>query len=178
MLRLRVSFCETKYVTLEGDVVDGTTYKNAHGFFAFVWEAINERYQLGITGAWERLWKEEAAGSFTLEGFERDVLYFTYDDALIHREDCKVLVQSLRKFVAVHSIIRDWHVCHLAAVADEIECRLKDPSWQALGFYGMSVSEDPWLVYENKDDVSGEVSPYNIFTGTKHWFVQISKEDP
>lgn len=171
-----MSYTETKYVTSTGDVVDGTEYRNSHGICAFVWEALLRRYRPHESngpfgGAWGRLWKDEAAGTLSVEPFEHNVLHFTYDNALVRREDCATLVESLRKFVAAHPA--DGRVCHLAEVADEVERELaRDAGWQALGLYGTSICEDPWSAW---DPEAEESAPYNINAGTKHWFIEVRR---
>ena len=159
----------------------GIEYQNAWGGAPYIWEAIWSAYGERDTN-WmtrsEKLWP--LAEDDRLEDFEKAVLVMTFDLAYIKSEDFLRAAKDLRDFVSRHGTWRADRngiktdranggvvVCHLPSWADAIEGA--DTRTEAIAFHGTSVSENPWLVYdEDKDDsdwiVPGEATgTYSVY---------------
>lgn len=141
--------------------------RNSWGGAARVWDAIFEKYGTKrheydnwLTAATDgRLWKLWDTCDFT--EFEQWVYLFTCDNALVASKDFKKLAWALREFVKAYP---PRGVCHLSAFADFLE----KSTAEAIGLYATTVTENPWLEWDEEKD---EEVPYNITTGTKHWFI-------
>lgn len=169
-----MSYCELKIIDKKGDVIGYKEYRNAHGGCAFIWDGIYDRYLKDPNkqyDSWlsnsDKLWplyKDK-----NIEEWIRIVLASTYDTAMIKRKNLIAMADYYARFVCNFS--RPDNICHLDDWArDIIQITKEYPDCIGVCFYGMSVSEDPWWVYEtsNNDD---EGRPYNINVDTGHCFI-------
>jgi hypothetical protein len=167
-----MSYTTMFVVKNNGEVLPLSEFSNSWGSAAMVWTALCEKYNVrdkyGYTSfdAWQDLWKLEQEKTVKLEQFERNVLFSTYDNAMVASKDFLKFADSLRKFQEVHA--KPKQVCHLSAFADKIE-KIKD-DYIGVCFWQTSVADNPWSEYDGKTD---EFFPYNTNTGTKHWFIEV-----
>lgn len=140
-----------------------------------VWIALADRYlseedrrTIGPLKEWPEVWARVDDGRIILQPWEHTVLRFTFDNALVRREDFDVLIAALTLFQEAH--LKPGTVCHLRAWAQEIRELPEDT--MAVGLHGTSVSENPWYDYDEEAD---EYTPYNVNTGDRHWFIDAAQ---
>lgn len=185
-----MSYSEMMVVLADGNVESLAEMSNGHGSAPCVWTALCRKYESMmypnrgfldrapmVMDQWEDLWKVVAGKMpgvkpLPLHWWEWNVLQWTYDNAMVKRADFEVLARSFRMFQ--EALVLPIHVCHLGQIATEIDGILADTidgaGPLALCHYHTSVSGHPWSVYNAEED---ESTPYNINTGTKHWFVDV-----
>ena len=92
---------------------------------------------------------------------DRIVLYTTYDDALVKRENIRKVIDAFAAFDGS---------TNLQQQASILESALKDDNIIAVGWNQTSVCADNWANYggvdENDDDI-----PYNCLTGDRHFWI-------
>lgn len=184
-----MSSTELKVALTDGELNTAIEYRNSWGGAAMVWTALALKYGLdfyddfrdkkrppmGEDSGWEQVWKRHADGG-KMRPWEVNVLCFTYDNCLIQGCDLKVFADSLDLFQ--EALQQPDTVCHLKAMATEVRKAIKEGA-RAVGLYATSVSEDPWVTYddhglnEDHDDYDPECVPYNIDRGDKHYFAKI-----
>lgn len=168
-----MSWMELKVINKDGDVLTAEEYKNAWGGAAFIWDALCKRYDVKDKygyhsfDAWNILWNKVRDKEINLRPFEHNVLYFTYDNALVRKEDMELLAKSLRLFDEEHKY--QFRVNHCLAIADTIDKYTNDNDVCGLGLYATSVGDDPWTEFNEKD----KYNYYNINKGDKHWFIEM-----
>lgn len=138
-----------------------------------VWESLCDRYldpeeQLFVFDRWPALWKRVDEGDIILRPWEHTVLRFTFDNALVRREDFDILAAALEMFQEAHQ--KSGSACHLRVWAQEIR-ELVDGE-MAVGLHATSVNANPWYDY---DEESEEYTPYNVNTGDRHWFIDAAQ---
>lgn len=202
-----MSYTELKIVTENGDVEGFSEYKNSWGFAAFVWDMLCAKYgveelyrrdknksksrepYLMPGDTWQYLWECVKEDKIKLKTWESNVLFSTYDDAIVKRDDLLQLADDYDMFA--EALRPEGRVCHLRSIAKDMR---KAYEQGALGicFYAMSVGDDPWYgVYteENPDDMELDYGteeynkqeelwedsyrPYNVNTDSKHWYVEL-----
>ncbi len=148
------------------DVIwDSQEFKNSWKGSAYIWGKLFDRYikkhefdsWMNETKAKE-LWN--LAGDKTIPLFERIVLGFTLDHALVYQKDFHEFESALRDFNNRYDKGSTSN-SHLIAWADYIA---ENRHAQAVALYGTSVSEDLWEVFDEKNYVS-----YNLKTMNKHY---------
>jgi hypothetical protein len=178
-----VSYSELMVIQANGDVVGDIECRNGHGGPPCVWDALLRKYEpviypnrgyldpppLGLMGGWEALWKWAKAD--TVRPWEWHCLQWTYDNALIQKENLRELAESMRRFT--DALVIPGRVCHLPAFAKRLD-ELAAAEARGVGLYGFSVSENPWWIRGNSEDELDEGRPYNIDRDSKHWFVDFA----
>jgi hypothetical protein len=124
-------------------------YGNAWGGAARIWDALfkahvpkKSEYDSWVTCRDNRLW--ELADRKDLSDYERAVHAFTFDHFYVRSENFKRLVADLRAFVEKYPAGQC--VDHLPAWAQWLD---ENPSIEAVGLHGTSVSENPWYRYKS-----------------------------
>jgi hypothetical protein len=165
-----MSYCEI--ITFkEGKPNDQIEFKNSWGGAAYIWTALFDKYLKDPENTYDtwlsRFGKDQGkclwdlAGRKDLKSCERAVHISTFDYATVRKENFPIFVHDLKDFIFLHPNSKE-SVCHLPEWAKFIEsCRE-----EAIGFYGTSVSENPWFGYNEEND---EIIPYNLNSGTKHF---------
>jgi hypothetical protein len=162
-----MSYCQI--ITFEkGLPKDHVEYSNSWGGCAFVWGSLFDAYlkdPLKPYDNWlsgiesdDRLWKLTENNQLPL--FERAVLTFTFDWAIVYQKNFKQLASHLREFVYKY-LPEKGTVCHLPAWADFIEIS----NAEVIGLHATSVSENLWYPWDEEKD---ENIPYNLHTMDKH----------
>jgi hypothetical protein len=152
-------------------------YRNSWGGSARIWDSLfnkflkdpNDKYDCWLNEKrCKVLWKLVDNPSVPLIG--RIVLAFTFDYAIVKRDNFKRLVVDLREFDTTFPTSSD-RVNHLPAWASLIE----KSDAEAIGCYGTSVSEDLWFTWDDtviegeQEEDSGRSVPYDLNTGDKHF---------
>lgn len=159
-------------IVFRGGKADGEEeFKNSWGGSAAVWNALYnmyvkdhaKEYDSWMMGNIKGLW--DLAKNKSLPMFERAVLFLTFDNATVAKENFAQIATHLREFSAKHSVAGN--VNHLPAWADFIEIC----DCEAIGIHATSVNENPWFDWSEE---KGEYVPYDMATGTKHY--EIYKE--
>ncbi len=166
-----MSYCEV-IVFKDGKPADDARFGNAHGGAACIWGCLydaylkdpNKEYDCWLNGDNKVLWA--LAGRRDLPMFMRAVHAGTFDWAMIKRENLPTFVKHLREFVTWFQLADAARTCHLPAWADFIEQHLDA---EAIGFYGMSVSENLWYSWDEVEQ--NDSIPYDLNTGDKHFEV-------
>ena len=165
-----MSYCELLAFKKGGyDVV--AEYKNAHGWAAYVWNALFDRYVTKETqyDSWmqkpERVW--DLWKGDRLQDYEKFVLLATFDRFMIKIEDMVKAADHFFRFsLAYHN---PKAVCHLDEMAKEfVNLSKQSGDYVSVGFYGMSCGENPWLDYNGETD---EETRYDVTVGKRHEFV-------
>ncbi len=153
---------------VDGVAANWHEFSNSWGGAARVWQTLFEKY-IPKKSEWDgfltaaddgRLWK--VCRDERLSDAERIVYGFCCDDALVKRGDFRRMADALREFARQNPV--SGVVCHMEGFAKVFD----DASGDAIGLYATSVGEDPWTTYDDKKD---EYAPYDIRTGSKHWFL-------
>jgi hypothetical protein len=163
----------------DGKLVTAAQFRNAWGGAAFVWTALARKYKIGVNrnglwgnpavyesdmptfDTWGEVWKYAEDGK-PLLAYEKNVLYSTFDNAVVARDGMLPLAQSLRLFKQEHH--KAGVVCSLGDQADSIE-QLYAKGVQWIAWNQTSVSEEWYTSYDEETDTS---SPYCVLTGTTH----------
>lgn len=93
---------------------------------------------------------------------ERIVMYTTFDDALVKRENFSEVIKAFREFGGETS---------LPEQADILERILAQNDIIAVGWNQTSVNADTWGNIGGYDESTGEYIPYNCLTGNQHFWV-------
>lgn len=175
-----MSYTKMFKIAPDGTWDEAGHYQNSHGFAAFIWTALVERYNLteamwradesfekepmdfGMFGSWRYVWHQHSKGALDLSAFEHNVLTATYDRYMVQAEDFEKFATSLEEFEKRHG--RDNRICHLKAMAEDVR---KLIGTDAIGvcWYPMSVSENYWTTYNEETD---ESIPYNFVQEENH----------
>jgi hypothetical protein len=185
-------------VNKNGDALAAYEFHNSWGGAALIWDYFTEKYfplkpgqkrwETGIgMGAdlkpvWD-LWKRK-----DLSEAERVVMMSTFDNVMVRKEDLNrladafeaVLVDMQRQIPEL-----DKRANHMHAQAEVFRKITKEqPDVQAICWQQTTCGDDPWyinpVIPENYDELTEqeqiefndqEGNPYNINTGTKHWFL-------
>ena len=129
----------------DGKPDGGIEYRNAWGGSARIWDALfkahvpkKHEYDSWVSNPNDRrLW--DLAIREDLPMFERAVHAFTFDQFYVRKEHFGRLASDLRSFVEAYppGTCAD----HLSAWAKWLD---QNPTIEAVGLYGTSVSENPW----------------------------------
>lgn len=167
-----MSYCALLAFSPEG-LTTIEEYKNSHGWCAYVWGMLFDKY---ITKEdkydyWlnkpQRLW--DLVNDDRLSWTEIVVLRSTFDYALVKTKDVLALADLFDAFVEMYPPVN--HVCHLPAMAKDLRTQILDiRDVVAVGWYGMSVGDNPWTTYSEEEDDDVE---YDCDTGDKHFFVDV-----
>tara|TARA_R110000851_G_scaffold120002_1_gene248103 strand:- start:39873 stop:40439 length:567 start_codon:yes stop_codon:yes gene_type:complete len=132
-----MSYTEIKKVTPNADVIGVQTFRNAHRWSAYIYNALAMKYLGAPEHTWigigDELWK--LVDDPRLASCERITMAITFDLAWGGAPDVPDIAAALREFDGLH--VGD---SHLTAIADLLEC-----TWEqgdGVAFYGMSVSQD------------------------------------
>jgi hypothetical protein len=159
-------------------------YRNGHGTAPMVWGALLDRYRHRIYpddpvlhtpirspfDEWSALWT--AAEDLPLRWWERPVLKWTYDRALVRGSDVLRLADCLDRFEDAHA--KPDYVCHLGAIAKRLRAIAATmPKLDAVGLWASSVGDNPWIHYcEEADDTIA----YSLTDGDDHWWVECQSD--
>lgn len=169
-----MSYASMYAVNADGAASETATFGNSFRGFWLIWETLSQRY-LGRPQGFDPesmrlVWALAKREDVRWE--DRVVMAMTFDRVLIKRENCPELVRCLRDYA-----VRADDPGHTFAFADEIKALLEsDPSVQAVGWNGTSVSESYWSTKyregENEDGTSWErEEPFDLATDEGHWFL-------
>lgn len=152
----------------DGNAAVHEEYKNSWGGSALVWASLCEEYGVtprdGEYDPWSHLWERVKDGSTILKPFEKVVLYFTYDNALVKAENFEKLADALREFWIAHQ--KPTRANHLDAWSRDL--RKLPEGTQAIGLWATSVCECPWTGFDEEEE---KHTFYNLAEGEKHWFI-------
>lgn len=165
-------------IEFEDDEADSARpFQNSWGGAIRVWTALYDKYlkdpakeydnvlsDCARHGAQARLW--QLPRDSRLHQAEKAVLSMTFDYAIIRAEHFARAAADLREFCKLHDLSG---LCHLPAWA----AHLDDCKAQAVGFHHTSVTECPWLVPDDDQNVR----PYNLRTGTRHFEIYDELDD-
>ena len=139
----------------DGAADDQMEWRNSWGGSAAIWTYLFDKYveKRHAYDNWMgdedgRLWA--LAKDPRLTDAERNVLRFTFDNALVFAEDFPSLARDLREVGA--SIEGSTHLESWAAHVESLDAL-------AVGLHGTSVSENPWFTW---DEESEETVPYRL----------------
>lgn len=105
---------------------------------------------------------------------QRIVLFTTFDNCLVKKEDLPRVIEALRAFEGEDHRGET----NLGEQADILEQIAKDPEVIAVGWNQTSVNTDTWSNAGGYDDVKDEPIPYNCLTGDTHyWLFDELKEE-
>jgi hypothetical protein len=163
------------FVQVDGQFQD-LELRNSWGLAAMVWGVLCDRYRVQAPGPfedWKRLWKLVADKVIILQPWEHNVLHFTYDNAVLRRQDFAQMAKDMRMFQQQRA--KSEQVCHLVAVADVLEREATNEKFEFACLWATSVTDDPWVVYiEGEDEESeGEYKNYDFKVGDRHWFIEM-----
>lgn len=98
---------------------------------------------------------------------DRIVLFTTFDDCLVKKEDIPRVIEAFRAFE------RDDHQgeTSLGEQADILQTIYDDPETIAVGWNQTSVTCENWENIGGYDDEKDETIPYNCLTGDKHYWL-------
>ena len=100
---------------------------------------------------------------------ERIVMFTTFNNCLVKKEDIKRVVDAFRAFDGETS---------LKEQADILEELSADPDVIAVGWNGNSVNGDNWSNIGGYDEENDDYIPYNCLIGDKHyWLFDELKEE-
>ena len=107
------------------------------------------------------------ADNLEVPAHERIVLFTTFDDCLVKKEDIPRVVEALRAFEG------DDHKgeTNLAEQADILQAIYDDPDTIAVGWNQTSVIVESWANTGGYDEGKDEPIPYNCLTGGKHYWL-------
>ncbi len=134
-----------------GDSFEISDIKNAwRGAFA-IWEYLGNKFiknfKMFDTKSMKKVWKLKVEDGLSKD--ELIVLYSTFDNVLIKRENIKRLLKAMRNF--------DYETS-LKEQADDIEHYINNNETLAIGFHQNSVSCEKWY-------------GYNFLKTKEHWFL-------
>lgn len=149
-------------VIFRGDEMsEAIEYGNSWGGSARIWDAIWDKYMrdhrnpydgwlMNINGERGRqFW--QLCNSERLSPHERTVFAFTFDYALICRDDFKAFADDLLQFDKDNPTEPE-RVNHLPAWARKFAELLEDETVTYVGLHGTSVSENLWNIYDEETD--------------------------
>ena len=160
-----MSYTGTYVINKAGDLLCSEEYRNSHGFCAYIWTALCEKYKIG---SWyldenaDKLWK--LATNPKLLPCERIALETTFDYAIIRKEDFAQVIAAYHDFEHVHPPGN--HVSHLYSIALEMGRYANDDDVVGFCFYQSSLSSNLWEEVDDDD--------YNIYRHSNHHFVPLS----
>lgn len=159
-----MSYTEMFGFDKKGDAYNLADIKNSWRGAVAAWNYIYNKYVGGDFPMFgEEGFKQFPANFDKMEEVDQIVLLTTYDYALIKREDFQKVINAFRDFKGDTS---------LKEQADIIEESLEDEDCIAIGWNQTSVNGDNWCNYGGYDNENDECIPYNINTGSKHWFLE------
>jgi hypothetical protein len=180
-----MSHSEMMIVQADGDMVADIELRNGHGSAPCVWDALFRKYEdliypdnfgfmtprrSGISGGWEALWAWAKGNHGQMRPWEWIALQWTYDNAVVKREDFAATAEALRRFA--DALVLPNRVCHLPAIAARLdELRRDEPGVRGVAHHHTSVSENPWITRTPVPGDDYEYAPYNIDRGIRHWFI-------
>jgi hypothetical protein len=172
-----MSYCQLKGFKEDETVALGE-YQNAHGFLAYVWTALFDKY---IPKRFEYdSWRSGEGSRLCnlvederLTTIEKKMLEMTFDNALVRIEQLRSVIVVFEEFFKMYP--PGDYVCHVPAIVETLKELLTSPGdILAIGWYGMSVCEELWSTYDSETD---EEHSYALSIGDKHWFVNVELKD-
>lgn len=131
-------------------------FRNSWGGAARVWGALYDYYLKDASRPYDnwlsatsqpgdrRLW--DLAKDETISMPERAVHAFTFDNAIVRRENFERFAADLRTFAELHPT--PGKVDHLNAWAEVFE----SSAYEAIGLHATSVNENPWYSWDEEAD--------------------------
>ncbi len=158
-----MSYCALVYFK-DGKANSETRYGNSHGGSAYIWRNLYDKYLKDPNKLYDNwllsshesgapLWKLARAEEVPLG--QRIVHMFTFDQAIVKKENFVELAKYLREFVEFFGT--QGCVCHLLEWADALEKNEGD--FEAVGVHGTSVCENPWYRWDEDTD---EEIPFDL----------------
>lgn len=141
-------------VNKDGDVERVCEMGNSWRGAVLVWSDLGKKY-LGDSSNWEASWtlKNDAR----LSDAEWTVMLMTFDDVIIPAEHMEYAAKACDTACLGH---------YGPEMATTIRKMVAD-GFVGLCFNQTTVNSNPWSTYDSETD---ESTPYNVRTGTKHWF--------
>ena len=161
-----MSYCAIE-VFRDGKIDDEKEFGNSWGGSARVWSSLWDRYEKKHEyDSWmmddtRRLWDLDRDPR--LQEFEKSVLVLTFDRAIVWRGNFKRMADDLKSFAAEYPVTGK--ADHLASWAEFIQGLAEDPSNEAIGVIGTSVTGDLFNGWDQETDTPIE---YNLHKDTKH----------
>lgn len=167
----------------DGEAFPQEEFRNGWGSAPRVWGALIHKHKFemypgktpkelefvnAISNA-EDLWTLAEKKAFTLTWWELNLLRWTYDNAVLRREDFPLMIASILEFEKAYPA--GDRVNHLPRIREVLEAVAEDPEILGTGYYHTSIVDNPWTVYNSETD---ESRPYNLNTDTKHHFIEMT----
>lgn len=108
----------------------------------------------------QEIW--DLADNTTIPEHERIVLFTTFDNCLLRKENIPKVVAAFRQFGGETS---------LPEQADILEQLVEEDDCMAVGWNQTSVNGDTWATSGGYDEETDEGIPYNCMTGDKHYWL-------
>lgn len=181
-----MSYSRQYFFDADGKAVAGDEYRNGHGYCIPIWTYLADKYIAKLPGEKEadfyiRWWMTEKCAQVwafatdpRLERWERITLLASFDHYVAKRENFNDIAEAFEKCDAAFKEKYRDHVCHYAAMAAEI--RKDGAAYQAVGWYGTSVSDSLWWVYDECECAkcgdthqASEGRPYDLTKDDKHF---------
>ena len=157
----------TQLVLMNNDGPTGYVFEfgNSWGGAFYIWNAIFNRYMMDevkyeYDNVLSMMSKEDERSqefwdlykSDRLAGFERTVLSFTYDYALVYKKDFEAFAEDLRKFSAKYARFFPNMLCHLDSWSKVFEMKKDGPEVEAIGLYATSVGDNFWYTWDEEKE--------------------------
>jgi hypothetical protein len=183
-----MSYTELFTVNKKGDIESHSIFSNSHLGAALIWNIIaNKYYQTNyyhiqdLDNPEAKFWK--LAYQEDIPIYIKMVLFSTYDEIIIQKEDFPLLIQSFKEFYDKEFTEIDKenrNTGHLLEYIETIEKLISKRNILGIAWNQTSVNCNPWI-YETEieEDIENNIEyeylnePYNIFKGTKHSFVPL-----
>jgi len=162
-------------VRQDGFVAPYLYLQNSNGTGPVVWTTLVERYGLrplpGKWDPWETLFQVVEDGSLKLEWWEHNTLWWTYDYAMLRREDFQAMADSFRIFAERQKQDR---ISHGPEMAEALERMLMfEPDILAACIRVTDLSDNLWVSYNPETDERD--LNYNLHTGNKHQYIEVRR---
>ncbi len=165
-----MSSTELYRVSSNGDAVWHCDFSNAFRGAFLIWKNLGERYispniiinHVGLERVEKLQWRDDIPVA------HRIVLMSTFDTVVVHRERIPRLIRAYNDYRE-----EDWDTGNVPLFSFELDKLFLDRDCTAICWNQTSVNSSIWTVHEYKNDRDdeGTFRPYNIFTGTDHWFL-------
>ncbi len=167
-----MSYTEIYKVKTNGDVELYSEVQNSYRGASLVWKQMAMRY-IPVCRmdemAYYEMWRKGLRPVWDLARNERVplahriVMTSTFDNVMVRKEDIPQLINAMRQFA------KDFDdPGNIPAEADILEKMFSEEDTFGACWNQTSVNCGPWTVYDPDEDVS---RPYNVFEGSKHWFM-------
>ena len=168
-----MSYCEMFGFTSEGKMVSVKRYENAWGWAAYIWDKLFDKYLKDYSIRYDNwmgrsgdLWK--LIEDDRLAPFEKVALWSTFTYSQVRVSELSLFIRSIEMFLGAYPAGEG--TCHLGEIITDLMSVLQNPGKIiSVGWYGMSVSNNPWR--GEYDEEIDEYADYDVTTGTKHEFL-------